>query len=150
MQNTFLLNSTVITGGKEGTTTAEPATTNAETQVPAETSGSTNTLSGGMGGFSIILIYGAILVAMYYFTIRPARKREKLLQTKQNEIKVGDEVVTTSGMHGKVVDIGSDTFNVEFGSNKSVIIPVSKKDVLPSNVDLSAKSAKVAKTEESK
>ncbi len=144
MQNTYLLQSTVLVGGQD---TATESNTTAEVQQPAD-SGETTTATGGtMGGMTIILLYAAIIGAMYFFTIRPAKKREQLIQAKQDEIRLGDKVVTTSGMHGKVVDIGTDTFNIEFGTNKGVIIPVSKKDVLPTGVDLSAKAKKADKAD---
>lgn len=145
MQNYYLLSSTTLVGGQD------PAETSAEVQQPTTTSetlttdttDTTTTYSGGgMGGLTLIMIYVVILGAMYYFTIRPSRKREQLIQTKQSEIKVGDKVVTTSGMYGKVVDINDDSFNIEFGANKSIIIPVVKRDVLPVGVQLDPKAAK--------
>ncbi len=142
MQNTYLLQSTVLTGGQDTAT----ENTTAEVQQPTD-SGDTTATGGTMGGFTIILLYAAIIGAMYFFTIRPARKREQLIQAKQEEIRLGDNVITTSGMHGKVVDIGTETFNIEFGTNKGVIIPVSKKDVLPVGVDLNAKPSKAAKAD---
>ncbi len=150
MQNTFLLESSVITGGKTGTTEAtdsSSANTTAEVQQTTETTSTGSAQPGGFSMFSLILIYAVVIGAMYYFTIRPARKRERLIQAKQDEIKLGDEVVTTSGMHGKIVDIGSDTFNVEFGTNKSIIIPINKKDVLPVNVSLEKKDKKAESTD---
>ncbi len=146
MQNTFLLQSSVITGGKEGTTenTATTTTTTAEVGTSTEAPATGSTTFGGMNTISLILIYAVVIAAMYYFTIRPAKKREKLIQAKQDEIRLGDAVVTTSGMHGKVVDIGSDTFNIEFGTNKGVIIPVNKKDVLPVNINLASDDKKEA------
>lgn len=141
MQNTYLLESSVITGGDKNESNVSAEVQQPENNTPASSSGSP------ISGFSLILIYVVIIGAMYYFTVRPARKREKLIQTKQNEIKLGDKVVTTSGMHGKVVDIDTDTFNIEFGSNKSVIITVNKKDVLPVNINLNEKSNKFNKTE---
>ncbi len=151
---TFILESSVLTGGKTGTTENTTTTTNtttAETQQSATTTtGVANSLFGGSSLFSIVLLYAAIIGAMYYFTIRPAKKREQLLQSKQDEIKLGDDVVTTSGMHGKVVDIGTSTFNIEFGTNKGVIIPVNKKDVLPVGLSLDTKNKKAVETTETK
>ncbi len=150
MQNTFLLESSVITGGKTGTTEAtdnSSANTTAEVQQTTETTSTGSAQPGGFSMFSLILLYAVIIGAMYYFTIRPAKKRERLIQAKQDEIRLGDEVITTSGMYGKIVDIGLDTFNVEFGTNKSIIIPINKKDVLPANVNLEKKVTKAESTD---
>jgi preprotein translocase subunit YajC len=48
----------------------------------------------------------------------------------QNSIGVGDWVMTSSGFYGKVVDITDQVFVVEFGTNKSVCIPVRKSEIL--------------------
>ncbi len=152
MQNTFLLESSVLTGGKDGAvstteSSSTTANTTAEVQQTTETTSTGTSSYGGFSMFSLIMIYVVVIGAMYYFTIRPAKKREKAIQAKQEEIKVGDEVVTTSGMYGKVVDIGDTTFNVEFGANKSIIIPINKKDVLPVNVKVDEKETKASKAE---
>ncbi len=143
MQNTFILENSVITGGKD--TTENTTTSTGDTST--ETTGTSSSPAGSFSMVSLVVIYAVVIAAMYYFTIRPARKREKLIQAKQDEIRLGDEVVTTSGMHGKVVNINATTFNVEFGTNKGVIIPVNKKDVLPVNTNIDEKPSKAAKTD---
>ncbi len=144
MDNLFLLQSTVITGG-EGTA---PATTNAEVQQPAD-AGSTGTTPGGTTGtMGMLAVWAVMLVGIYYFSMRSTKKREATIQAKQDAIKLGDDVVTTSGMHGKVVDIADATFSIEFGVNKGIIVPVNKRDVLPAKLDLDAKPAKKGKEEE--
>ncbi len=138
MDNLFLLQSTVITGGEAGTTTAEVAQ-------PADSGTSTTASTGGT--FGVLAMWAILLVGIYYFSMRSTKKREQTIQAKQDAIALGDEVVTTSGMHGKVVDITDTTFNIEFGVNKGIIVPVNKRDVLPAKLDLDAKPAKKAKDE---
>ncbi len=139
MQNSILqtLNLSVLVGG-EGQ--VAPETTQALVQTEAPESTNTATFGSGTGGFTLMMVYVLIMVAVFYFTAKPARKREQQIKDLQNQLKIGDNVVTTSGMHGKIVDVNDETFNIEFGSNKSVIIPISKKDVLPSGIDLTAKN----------
>jgi preprotein translocase subunit YajC len=43
---------------------------------------------------------------------------------------VGDNVITNGGLYGRVSDVGDDAFIVEFGTNRSIKIPVRKSDVL--------------------
>lgn len=137
-----LLEGSVLVGGQEGTT-------NAEVAQPSDTSGSGSS-SGGTSAssfsmMSLIFIYVVIFAAIYFLTMRPARKREAAIQEKQDQLRVNDPVVTSSGMHGKVVDIGTDTFSIEFGSNKSIIIPVSKRDVFPVGINFDEKPEKKKK-----
>jgi preprotein translocase subunit YajC len=60
--------------------------------------------SGGGGGGAIVqlVILLAIPFAMYFFLIRPQRRRAREQQDLQRSIQVGDEVVTTSGIFGKI------------------------------------------------
>lgn len=51
--------------------------------------------------FPFVLLFAV----MYFFMIRPQMKRQKAERTFQDSIKKGSKVVTTSGMHGKIVEI---------------------------------------------
>ena len=83
----------------------------------------------GMPPF-IWIIWIGVFVGFYFLLIRPQRKREKQRQEMVSAIKTGDNVLTTGGLFGKVVDVGEDCFVVEFGTNKGLRIPVSKNDVV--------------------
>ncbi len=45
--------------------------------------------------------------------IRPQVKKQKDQKKYVNELKKGDKVVTTAGIHGKIADIAETTFLVE-------------------------------------
>jgi len=77
----------------------------------------------------IWIFYAAIFVGMYFLLFRPQRKREKKAKEMQASIKVGDNIVTGSGLFGRVSDVGEDCFVVEFGTTRPVKIPVLKSDV---------------------
>lgn len=84
--------------------------------------------TAGSGGMlmSTVLYLGFFFVIMYFLIIRPQKKRDKQVADMQSSIKVGDEVLLTTGIYGKVVDIINDLFIIELGLNKSVRIPVKK------------------------
>ena len=85
------------------------------------------------GGMNVMWMYGLwalIIVGFYFLTIRPQRKKAKQMQEMQSAIKVGDSVLTSNGLFGKIADIGHDCFVVEYGTNRGVLIPVRKSDVL--------------------
>lgn len=50
----------------------------------------------------IIVFYGALLVVIWLFFIRPQSKKAKEQANFGNSIQKGDKVVTTGGIHGKV------------------------------------------------
>ncbi len=78
----------------------------------------------------VVVFYCVVLfIAMYFFSIRPTKKREMKLAEIRNAIEIGDMVVTNSGMFGKVVDITAECMIVEFGTNKGVRIPVLKYEI---------------------
>jgi len=116
--------SPIITGGAGAATEAIAEGGEAAAEIASGTQ-----TGGAFSTFSMILIYAAVFGAAYFFIFRPQRKRDKELKQMQSEIRVGDNVVTTAGFYGKVVDIGEDVFIVEFGSNRGVRIPVRKSDI---------------------
>jgi preprotein translocase subunit YajC len=58
--------------------------------------------SGGSSQFINIGILLLIPFAMYFFLIRPQRRRAREQQDLQKSIGVGDEIITTSGIFGRV------------------------------------------------
>jgi preprotein translocase subunit YajC len=67
--------------------------------------------SGSGGGGAIIQLGILLLIpfAMYFFLIRPQRKRAREQQDLQRSIQVGDEVVTTSGVFGTITGEDGDS-----------------------------------------
>jgi len=55
------------------------------------------------GGGSITMIFYVLVIGiMYFFFMRPAQKRRKDQDAFENELVKGKEVVTTSGIIGRV------------------------------------------------
>ena len=69
------------------------------------------------GLFNFILI-GLMFVVMYFLMIRPQMKKRKEEKKHQEALKKGDKVVTTGGIHGKVVDITPEAVVIETGAGK--------------------------------
>ncbi|WP_313373415.1 preprotein translocase subunit YajC [Chishuiella sp.] len=74
--------------------------------------------AGAQGGMPMLLMFGGIFVIMYFFMIRPQQKKAKQEKQFQDEIKRGDFVVTTSGIHGKINEIYDDAILIETGAGK--------------------------------
>ncbi|MBS7563614.1 preprotein translocase subunit YajC [Mucilaginibacter sp. Bleaf8] len=68
---------------------------------------------GGAGGFGSIVPMILIIVVFYFFMIRPQVKKQKDQKKYVEELKKGDKVVTTAGIHGRIADINDTTFLVE-------------------------------------
>lgn len=78
----------------------------------------------------MLLIYAALFGFMYFVLIRPQRKRQKETEMLQKSIEVGDPVLLTSGMYGKIVDAVNDILVIELGTNKSVRVPMQRSAVV--------------------
>lgn len=78
-------------------------------------------------------VYIVIFGGLYWFFIRPQKKREKEIRNKQLQIAIGDKVILSTGIFGEVVDLGADVFIVEIGLNKGVRVPVKKENVFPTD-----------------
>ena len=66
-----------------------------------------------MGDWGMLLMLGAVFIAMYFFMIRPQRKQEKEQNDMRNSLAVGDEITTIGGIIGKVVSIKEETCVIE-------------------------------------
>lgn len=60
------------------------------------------------GLLPLILFFILMFGAMYFFTIRPQRKRQKEQEEMLMSLKKGSKVVTSGGIYG-VVDVIDDT-----------------------------------------
>lgn len=54
-----------------------------------------------------------ILVVFYFFMVRPQMKKAKDHKKMIGDLKVGDKVITTAGIHGKIVGTNDTTFLIE-------------------------------------
>jgi len=81
---------------------------------------------------STIFVYLILFAAIYLFFIRPQKKRQENLISFQNNLKAGDSVITSSGLHGKIIEIGDQTFLVEFGIGKTIRMHVDKSQIISS------------------
>ncbi|TVQ76589.1 MAG: preprotein translocase subunit YajC [Flavobacteriales bacterium] len=58
-----------------------------------------------------ILPFLLVVAVMYFFFLRPQMKKQKEERAFAETVKKGDRVVTNSGIHGKINEVG-DTFVV--------------------------------------
>lgn len=56
-----------------------------------------------------------MFVLFYFLLIRPQQKRQKAVQTMQNELQKGDKVITIGGLHGFVDAMDEGTVVIKCG-----------------------------------
>ncbi|MGZ9675375.1 preprotein translocase subunit YajC [Flavobacterium sp. GNP001] len=59
-----------------------------------------------------------MFVVIYFFMIRPQQKRAKNEKAFESSLKVGDKIITKSGLHGKVSELADTTVIIETMSGK--------------------------------
>ena len=59
-----------------------------------------------------------MFVVIYFFMIRPQQKRAKQEKEFEGGLKVGDKIITKSGLHGKVAELADTTVVVETMAGK--------------------------------
>ena len=81
-------------------------------------------------GTASLIMFGLIFAVMYFFMIRPQIKKQKAENQYRAKLKMGDKIITSGGIHGKIIELG----------NSSVVIEVhggTKIKVLKSAVSMS-------------
>ena len=68
----------------------------------------------------MLLVYGAIIAAMYFIFFRPQNKKKKEAEMRKNA-QVGDEITTIGGICGRIIAVKDETDSViiETGSDRA-------------------------------
>lgn len=70
----------------------------------------------------------ALMIGIFYvLVLMPMRKRQKKVQEFQSAIKVGDRVITTSGIYGQVTRLGDTSVQLQIADK--VKIEVAKASI---------------------
>ena len=70
---------------------------------------------GQLGQFAPFLL---MFVVIYFFMIRPQQKKAKAEKEFESALKVGDKIITKSGLHGKVAELADATVVIETMAGK--------------------------------
>ncbi len=80
-------------------------------------------LTDGTGIANILMIVGMVAV-FYFFLLRPQQQRSKKQKTFLESLAREMKIVTTGGLHGKIIDVSEATVTVEI--DKGVRIKLDK------------------------
>ncbi len=79
----------------------------------------------GQGGgeiYSTIIMFALIIGIFYFMIIRPQQKRQKEREALLGQIKKGDKVITSGGVHAKVISVDEKTMLIEIADNVKIKI----------------------------
>ena len=83
--------------------------------------------AGGSGGLSAFLPLIIIFAIFYFLLIRPQQKKAKLHKQLLADLKKGDKVVSSGGLHGIITGLANDVITMEI--SPKVRVKVSRGSV---------------------
>ena len=89
----------------------------------------------GSGSFITALVpFILVFVIFYLLIIMPSRRKQKKHQEMVEQLKPGDKIITSGGMHGTIMGVQQDKIEVKIAANtkidvtKSAIAVIMGKD----------------------
>ncbi len=80
------------------------------------------TAPGTTAGFdwTLLVVMAGFFAFMYFFTIRPQRKRQREQQKMIEELKKGDKVITVGGIFGTIENVAEDSIVIKVESGATL------------------------------
>ena len=72
------------------------------------------------GSFLFVLL--ALFAILYFLLIRPQRQQQRRHVDMLNQLKVGDEVITTGGIYGEIVQLDTERVMLEIDDDVRVAV----------------------------
>ena len=76
----------------------------------------------GAGGFTSLIPIVLMFVIFYFLLIRPQQKKAKEHREMISQVRKGDRIVTSGGLHGRVTAVSDSTLTVEIADRVRVKI----------------------------
>ncbi len=85
--------------------------------------------SGGSGGSPLVSVlpFVLIFILFYFLILRPQQKQSRQREEMLNSLKRGDEVLTSGGIYGRIINIADDVVTLEIA--KGINIKVAKSAI---------------------
>jgi len=74
------------------------------------------------GGLWQFLPFALILAIFYFLILLPMKRRQKKVQEFQAALKVGDKIVTTSGIYGQITKLSDKSVQVQIADKVRIEI----------------------------
>src|SRR3954453_15328919 len=78
--------------------------------------------AGPQGGLMSFLPFAIILGIFYVMILMPMQKRQKKVQEFQGALKVGDKIITTSGIYGQITRVNDKSIQVQIADKVRIEI----------------------------
>lgn len=75
----------------------------------------------GTGGFITALVpFILVFVIFYLLIIMPSRRKQKKHQEMVEQLKPGDKIITSGGIHGTIMGVQQDKIEVKIAANTKI------------------------------
>ena len=75
---------------------------------------------GGSGGFASFIPLILMFVIFYFLLIRPQQKKTKEHRQMIDNLKTGDRIITSGGIHGRITGVSENELTVEIAEKVRV------------------------------
>ncbi len=82
---------------------------------------------GGSGGFASFIPLILMFVIFYFLLIRPQQKKTKEHRQMIDNLKTGDRIITSGGLHGRITGVSESALTVEIA--EKVRVKVNRSNV---------------------
>ena len=75
---------------------------------------------GGSGGFTSFIPLILMFVIFYFLLIRPQQKKTKEHRQMIDNLRTGDRIITSGGLHGRITGVSESALTVEIAEKVRV------------------------------
>ena len=75
---------------------------------------------GGSGGFASFIPLILMFVIFYFLLIRPQQKKTKEHRQMIDNLRTGDRIITSGGLHGRITGVSESALTVEIAEKVRV------------------------------
>jgi preprotein translocase subunit YajC len=97
--------------------------------------------SGGRGLMIFVFQMAAIIAIFYFLIIRPKVQQERKHKERLQQLKRGDEVVTSGGLIGEIIHLKDEKITIKTGESRVVVHRDRIADVRTPKAEAEAKPA---------
>jgi preprotein translocase subunit YajC len=77
---------------------------------------------GQNAGWIQFVPFALILAIFYFLILQPMKRRQKKIQEFQDALKVGDKIVTTSGIYGQITRVNDKSVQLQIADKVRIEI----------------------------
>jgi preprotein translocase subunit YajC len=105
---------------------------------------------GSAGGFASFIPLILMFVIFYFLLIRPQQKKTKDHRQMVENLKAGDRIITSGGLHGRITGVSENALTVEIAEKVRVKVNRSSVSALMQGGSPPAASKKEKKSDNGK